>query len=370
MDTFLLGAGANAPLGLPVAKGIFSEFNPADEQKKLFNALVKHLAEGKKGDLDLEEAIYLLENFVEMNKERREFKLIEKLVGEYDQKSSDAASHRTTNHIIRQTAQHAEGLLYSIKSYLWGLLRADQEKSFQQYHAIFSQALLNKNGSLCIFTTNYDLVLEDAFTDKSIAGIREHWRSLKIDDIYLGFIPKGGRFVFELDYDKPEESEIGIFKLHGSLDWDPEGESLVRCGAVRKPADLDAPALIYPGYKGTPDKTPFVELHNRFLNELLKAKRLIVIGFAFRDQHINSLINFALLQNMSLQVVAICPDLPADSGFLNLQRHFPKRLLHGQGRIGEIDLWDFLGQVTEQQMSAGVAKIPPAKGGTGSKDRK
>lgn len=97
---------------------------------------------------------------------------------------------------------------------------------------------------------------------------------------------------------------VQLIKLHGSIDWQweeikktPErpfsrnGIRQVQIDAIRRYGDLgylhEKPAVIF-GHRNklTPDG-PFLELLRSFQHELSKADKLTVVGYSFRDPHIN-----------------------------------------------------------------------------------
>lgn len=58
--------------------------------------------------------------------------------------------------------------------------------------------------------------------------------------------------------------------------------------------------LIFPGYKGNPEKggqETFSYPHKSLRDELKEAQHFIVIGFVFRDAHINSILREAMRSN-------------------------------------------------------------------------
>ena len=83
---------------------------------------------------------------------------------------------------------------------------------------------------------------------------------------------------------------LRLVKLHGSITWIRDGSS----GKVRErypfePGDdtTGPPGVIFgAGYKLRPDG-PYLALYVEFLEALSRARRVIVIGYSFRDEHVN-----------------------------------------------------------------------------------
>ncbi len=48
---------------------------------------------------------------------------------------------------------------------------------------------------------------------------------------------------------------------------------------------------MYPGFKGKPTEEPFIKLHEHLRAVAGKAKAAIFIGFAFRDDYINTILS-------------------------------------------------------------------------------
>ncbi|MBF0602139.1 MAG: SIR2 family protein [Nitrospirae bacterium] len=350
MDMFLIGAGACVPLGLSTTQGFMTSFNPSPDTRLLFDVLLAQLADNDKSRLDIERIFFVLENLIKNHKTYINTATLfeetyRKKMG--DSTSPEMKSGFDSKRNYSASAKYFLGDLYSmaivldreLKRFLWDSLKHDRQKAFELFSGLFSP-LLQRQDSLTIFTTNYDLVLESVFEDVNReSGLKKHWEDLGIHEIYNGFECRGSSLVHtrNLDANRPAAHEVGYFKLHGSLTWDFH-DGVCITGAPRMPEDLNGPALIYPGYKGIPVDHPFSDLHRHFFNRLAVHKRLISIGFAYRDELINSLIATSLTLRPKLQVHAICPEFPEDSNFPMLARQFPEQVFHHREKFGEKDL--------------------------------
>ncbi|MBR5184317.1 MAG: SIR2 family protein [Bacteroidales bacterium] len=144
-----------------------------------------------------------------------------------------------------------------------------------------------------IFTTNYDLLLEQALEEQCVP-------------FFDGFA--GSRFPF-FDIHSVEENELPtywarLWKLHGSVNWKsmPKGFCRVSKGIA------GSPELIYPSKLKYDQsrKMPFLAMSDRLTNFLLKPHAvLFVCGYSFGDEHINDSIINALKINQSSNVVAL-----------------------------------------------------------------
>jgi hypothetical protein len=142
-----------------------------------------------------------------------------------------------------------------------------------------------------IFTTNYDLLLEEAF-ERAAAPY------------FDGFT--GGREPF-FDAVSVASNDLParwtrLWKLHGSLGW-KQGAS----GEVIRTGHSSVTHLVFPEYLkyDQTQKAPYTALLDRLRNFLLTPDTLLVcIGFSFKDSHISARISDALAGNALASVFA------------------------------------------------------------------
>lgn len=147
--------------------------------------------------------------------------------------------------------------------------------------------------SIELFTTNYDLLLEQALEDIRVP-------------YFDGFI--GSRAAFFDPY--AIESEEGrlpsrwarLWKLHGSINWwsksDCEPMEVVRSTSEK----AGVCRLIHPSHLKYDEsrKMPYLAMMDRLKAFLGKSRAVLVIcGYSFRDIHINSLISQSLAGNQN-----------------------------------------------------------------------
>ena len=144
--------------------------------------------------------------------------------------------------------------------------------------------------ALEIFTTNYDLLFEEAF---------ERSRASYFDGFTGGHLPFFDPVSVASDDLPPRWSRL--WKLHGSLGWALEGDSVVR-GRGRA-----ASQLVYPDhlkYELT-QKQPYSALFERLRQFLLTPDSILLTsGFSFRDAHICAVLDEALAMNANASVMA------------------------------------------------------------------
>lgn len=134
-----------------------------------------------------------------------------------------------------------------------------------------------------VVTTNYDMVLETAIR-KSKANVS------------LGYAD--GIFQ-EVDASQWRgDSQRGLLtKLHGSVDWmrgepedDESTEIIVRRGNPNFYGNHSDRLILYPGFKGMASQEPFNTFHTYFRKQIRESTHILFIGFAFRDDHIESIL--------------------------------------------------------------------------------
>lgn len=167
-----------------------------------------------------------------------------------------------------------------------------------------------KHNRLKLFTTNYDMLFEQAANECGFTMIDGF--TFTFPRVFNGnnydydiVIRKNSRITAQENY---AGKVFHLYKLHGSLDWEKDEES----GQIRKCdfANNKTPVMIFPSsikYE-TSYEQPFFEMMSRFQTELrMDNALLIIIGYSFGDKHINSMIFEALELNHSLQLVIVDP---------------------------------------------------------------
>lgn len=155
------------------------------------------------------------------------------------------------------------------------------------------ETLLNNENVLNIFTTNYDVSIEAAL-------------NIFLDNKSDKILGTTGRLKKKLEIEnwlKRENANSQLLtKLHGSINWQfDKGDIYV--GSHVYTGSHNRQAIIYPGFKGKSDFSFFQPLHNYFAECLEYSDLCIFIGFAFRDDYINSLISERINQNCKVFVI-------------------------------------------------------------------
>lgn len=157
-----------------------------------------------------------------------------------------------------------------------------------------------------LFTTNYDLAFETAASRLQFVAVDgfSHTLPQEFDSSY---------FAYDLvrrdeDGSTPDfiPNVFQLFKLHGSVDWQRDGNRVV------KQVSPDDPVLIYPRHSKfeLSYESPFLDMIARFQSAVRQSKTsLLVIGFGFNDKHLAQPILSAIRGNVGLRTVVVSPSL-------------------------------------------------------------
>ncbi|CDN46549.1 SIR2 family protein [Neorhizobium galegae] len=159
-----------------------------------------------------------------------------------------------------------------------------------------------------VFTTNYDLCVEEA---ASRLGV------VLIDGFSHSAEQRFNRDYFQHDLVRRQTSGTkadyidGVFhlyKLHGSIDWRRRSDGVVIRSRAGDPALK--PVLIYPRSTKYQEafETPYLDMFAAFQAALREPDTaLLIAGFGFADDHISAPIWSALESNLSLRLILVDP---------------------------------------------------------------
>lgn len=156
---------------------------------------------------------------------------------------------------------------------------------------------VNRTAPLEIFTTNYDVLFERAF---SVARV----------PVFDGFVGTYRPFFYPecLDDDDllPNSRWVRLWKVHGSVNWCLENGS-----ADKRIIRSDRPGtgeLILPSHRKYDEsrKQPYMAYMDR-LSRILNSEHalLIACGYSFSDEHINALLYGALDNRKTANIIAL-----------------------------------------------------------------
>lgn len=190
--------------------------------------------------------------------------------------------------------------------------KAELEGSWKQLLDWAFKASFNR---IDIVTTNYDLIIETELYSSSRYA----------EKVQMGHTSDATPEVDLERWTRPDDRVGLLTKLHGSIDWKlgsdgTKEEPVIRRGHPEFDGDHSKRHIIYPGYKGVPTDNPFKTFHDYFKSRVKEATHVLFIGFAFRDEYINLLLQEQLSPSTKIAVVNPVPTLPP-LDFLDSAKH-------------------------------------------------
>lgn len=234
------------------------------------------------------------------------------------ERSLEARIGRGEGHIYEEVN---ELMVAVLKDLVW----ISQDRKLEYLGPILN--LAERQGRLVIATLNYDNAIESLCAsqgDTCRTGIDE-WT-------------KSGNFECEGD-------GVHLLKLHGSIDWQKTGDGKtanladampqagirqVSLEEVSKPSFM--PAVIFGQRNKLTAEGPFLDLLRAFRSGLSKSRTLTVIGYSFRDAHVNVFISQWLNKAPENKLRIINgPNFGTDASeyvslILNLRQRFPNKV--------------------------------------------
>ena len=170
------------------------------------------------------------------------------------------------------------------------VMRSDYHEPIKLlYDKIRSAMKIKGSVELQVFTTNYDIVMEE-YAKKAgyeiINGFKSYGHLSAVWD--NTWIPRTERF-------------MSLTKLHGSISWHRDADGHVMETGGIQDRDIDHDIMMAPT-EGAKDysREPFPALMGHFRESLKNVDILLVIGFSYRDVEINKIIKRRLDEGMFL----------------------------------------------------------------------
>lgn len=158
----------------------------------------------------------------------------------------------------------------------------------------FKDLVSDIGSAVRVFTLNYDICVEKALSKSDF-------------NIELGFNGDRQWEASKFDRDDNSNVELYLYKLHGSIDWIRDRDN----GGVLTVCDNPQrnPELIFGAAAKLSSIDPYLfyvhELRKYSLNEALRF--IVVIGYSFSDDYINSLIDQAITRSEYLKLLVVSP---------------------------------------------------------------
>lgn len=207
---------------------------------------------------------------------------------------------------VRQFIRKAEAVIVELCDFL------DEDASLEVHEAFLRRVgrRPTRHPRTKLFTTNYDSAFETAASRIHFTVVDgfSHTIPQEFDSSYFSYD------LVRRDDDGSTPNYIPnvfhLYKLHGSIDWQQEGNRIVKQSTPKKPV------LIYPRHSKfeLSYESPFLDLISRFQAALRQTETsLLVVGFGFNDKHLTQPILSAIKSNVGLRTFVVSPSLE-DSG--------------------------------------------------------
>ncbi len=144
---------------------------------------------------------------------------------------------------------------------------------------------------LRVFSLNYDLCVEKAASCSDVI-IERGFDENRMWDWRL------------FDHNPDDPKDIYLYKLHGSMDWTYENDQLTFHDDWSGITDA---ALIFGTSYKLEYRDPFLFLSYEFRRWTLESRIMVVIGYGFGDEHINTFIRQALQSDTERILLAVAP---------------------------------------------------------------
>jgi len=275
---FLFGAGISADAGVPVSSKmrdyVEGYINNKDDWKKFKDLyfLIKsgvnfsYGIQGKKPIFNIETLVNILNEL-----EKKESHPLYPFIGSWSVKFNEVINNNFA--IISEFKKKIIGQLK-----IW--VNPNNLK-LSNYLKKIEDLVKEIQFPIRIFTLNYDLLIEKKLRN-----------SLKIE---RGFEEDTREWNYKRFSENSDEPKVYLYKLHGSIDWqrNPNSQIVTYVDPNSLPNEPD---LIFGIQYKMQYIDPYLFLISEFRHYCLKAKLIVIIGYSFSDDHINSILSQALSQ--------------------------------------------------------------------------
>lgn len=311
----LIGAGASKALGYPTTVEFYQENLLVNSNlSEVYNKLKNFFRQNK---LDVEDVLSLLDpiNDFKETKSGEFLQTFNKVYFEY----------------IHSFIEYSQNRCFD----LYG--RKPDYKEFEKLYLPFLDACGWKVQKVELFTTNYDPVSD------LIMDLADELKLKSFD----GFNNRSKWDYRQYGYDSKKtlaENGINIYRLHGSMSWFKDGKTIKNTRDYNRRQNIGTKEhlLIYPGYKGNPhidnkDTDAYTFPSNQFERKIFEYEYLIVVGFSFRDEHINEQVKKAMDNNQKLNLIILNPIWESGLNQIvdKIKEIYPSRVKHIENKFGD-----------------------------------
>ena len=202
------------------------------------------------------------------------------------------------NEFLSMDKAGIENLEKEICNNIFSIVNKQLPNRNTSYHKLASWAsAISRTEPITIFTTNYDLLLEQAFEEVGTP-------------YFDGFIGSRKAFFdpFAMEEDRLPSRWVRLWKLHGSVNWYQDTDSHNNALHVWRGFSNENKMLIYPSHLKYDEsrRMPYLAMIDQ-LRAFLKISQsvLFICGYSFNDHHINDVFLQGLRGNSKLMIFAL-----------------------------------------------------------------
>lgn len=285
---FLFGAGASRDAGIPTINELTEEFvgNPA-------KAVSSFIAFPGDGASKIKTDVEILANVTKKFQDKMDLELMMSLILRISDKKEKQLLETTYHELKSINNDRIEQIKNLIQMYI---RKKCEDITSVEY--LWPLEGMSKNKKLDIFTLNYDGTVEIFCEERGIKytdGFEPDWNIKRFDD---------------------DETEINLYKLHGSLYWfrTKSNKTIkiplkgLQTSDVKYLTDEEvSEMMIYPTLEKNKQLGVYSWLSQKFKDELNSTDVCVVIGYSFRDGDIRDSIIESLSSNLNLWLIVVGP---------------------------------------------------------------
>ena len=294
-----LGAGASKPFDKPTTVELrnnltvkYSNLANRDNVAGLVYSLVSY----EKYE-DIEYVLQALKEIVEISRTEGGKYLLDERFGFNIRTPQQAFPARSFLANLPEVKERLESDVF--ENYRWD---HSKDSILSKIHDSLLGLLERRSHTIKVFTTNYDKAIEQycSSTEKYECADGFDWNQNKKLIVWQN----GDYSYLDTRTGKPI---VYLYKIHGSLGWKQHKQGfIVNTGeeGISSDPNYKENLLIYPTVspKDGEEKEPYKTIRSHFENFMKEAFMCIVIGFSFRDQHLNTIFE-EFLKNRHILVI-------------------------------------------------------------------
>ena len=318
MNTSLfLGAGSSVPYGFPTTVQFKEKLKqiPNKSEFKALDALLEN-----PDYLDVEHILKAIEEMMIFSKQLGAHFFSNSIVFSYRNQEGKYTFQNIMAHLNENYLKIKE---YVYKFYSWNDLDV---KILERNLSHVLNILSKSQDGIHIFTTNYDQSIETYVDGHS---------DLTCND---GFVHnfKIRRNIFDPNSFSNDKNQVNLYKLHGSLNWKMTKFGVTRLDSETQNKNDPDNLVVYPTLspKDGMLREPFKTIRDIFEKHIYQTDIVIVIGYSFRDHHINEIFkNF--LRNPNKKLFIVSPSVKVDwhQNFLKNEQYGTMELIFSKTNI-------------------------------------